>query len=366
MSPDHSSLLRARLLAAIGLLGVSGLNNLAEGQDSGAPEVACVTWTAESECPSGEDALERLQDGVDTACAITQISNEGVYSEDSEACCYEVVLNCVSADTGFKSLEGCCYGRPYVAEGQARLAAVTRQSAWLHRRLAAPRVLGLSDETRRALAAKWSRDGQAEHSSIAGFHRFALELMAHGAPPELIARAQLAAAQELEHARLCFALASAYAGEPLGPGPLPIGDAAPIARDLVELAVSTATDGAIGEALAAHGAAVALSRVTDPAVRHVLSQIVEEESAHAELAWATLRWALEAGGEPVRAALASVFEALSEEISEGPDPEGLQEHGVLGTAERQEARQACVRRVLRPAARALLGLGVSAEAVLQA
>lgn len=354
MNLEHSALLRARLLAALGLVGVSALNTTAIGQDSGVPDEVCLSWTASEDCPSGEDALARISDEIDESCQIVNYADEALYDAESEQCCYAVVVAC-PGDTGFKSLDGCCYGRPYMAEGQARMAAVQPGAAWMHRSSPAPRIAGMDAALRQALAEKWARDGQAEHSSIAGFHRFALELMAHGAPPELIERAQLAAMQETEHARLCFALASAYAGAPLGPGPLPIGRSASIAESLVALAVATAEEGAIGEALAAHGAAVALMRASDPAVRHVLSRVVKEEGAHAELAWATLRWAVEQGGEPVREALREVFARLSAEVSVSPDPEGLQAHGVLGLAERQAARRECVERVLMPCAAQLLG-----------
>jgi hypothetical protein len=47
-----------------------------------------------------------------------------------------------------------------------------------------------------------------------------LELLALGAPAELVEKAHVAALDEIEHARICFALASAYGGERYGPGPL--------------------------------------------------------------------------------------------------------------------------------------------------
>ncbi|MFT5585200.1 MAG: hypothetical protein ACI9VR_002788, partial [Cognaticolwellia sp.] len=42
-------------------------------------------------------------------------------------------------------------------------------------------------------------------------------------------------------------------------------------------------------------------------VRAILTRIVAEESAHAELAWATLRWCVDQGGQEVLDALAPIF-----------------------------------------------------------
>ncbi|MFZ5897429.1 MAG: hypothetical protein ACOY0T_40625 [Myxococcota bacterium] len=74
-------------------------------------------------------------------------------------------------------------------------------------------------ELRNALSDEWARAACFEHASIASFNRFSLELLALGAPGDLVERANRAALDEVRHARLCFALASVYAGDDFGPGP---------------------------------------------------------------------------------------------------------------------------------------------------
>jgi hypothetical protein len=59
-----------------------------------------------------------------------------------------------------------------------------------------------------------------EHASVAAFARFVLELLSAGAPLELVEGAGDAMRDELRHTQICFGLASAYAGAPIGPGPL--------------------------------------------------------------------------------------------------------------------------------------------------
>src|SRR5690606_33504532 len=81
--------------------------------------------------------------------------------------------------------------------------------------------------TRARLAAHWLAEAAVEHASVASFSRFALSLLALGAPPSLVASAHAAALDEIRHAQDCFALASRYRGEPVGPGPLPIPEGPP-------------------------------------------------------------------------------------------------------------------------------------------
>ncbi len=250
----------------------------------------------------------------------------------------------------------CCgYGRPFLDESGAAIAAeVAPMLGWAdgpHH----PDVADLTPDQRVVIGGYWRENARAEHSSVAGFHRFALDLLAHGAPAELVARAQRAAAQELRHALDCFTLASAYLGAPIGPAPMDMGGRAVVARTLAELAAWTVRDGAVGETLAAHLAERALAGATDPAVRAVLATIVRDETAHAELAWATVKWAIDEGGDDVRDAVRAVLARVSE-----PTPHaiawspGLAAHGIPAPAAELEAARACIRDVIHPVAAALL------------
>src|SRR4051812_37235819 len=119
----------------------------------------------------------------------------------------------------------------------------------------------LPADARRALADHWSEVALLEHASIASFSVFALQLLAVGAPASLVEGAHRAALDEGEHAKLAFRLASRYAGEPLAPGPLPLGDiAVALGSDLEALATSTAREGCVGETVGAVEARAALER----------------------------------------------------------------------------------------------------------
>src|SRR5262249_27995503 len=142
----------------------------------------------------------------------------------------------------------------------------------------------------------WQADAEAEHASIAAFARLQLELLALGAPSQLVERAARAGLDEVAHARACFSLANALAGEQIGPGPFPEATAPrplPHRMDeaLLRLAIESLIDGALNEGLAAACAREAAARACDPAVRSVLTRIAEDEAEHASLGWDICVWA---------------------------------------------------------------------------
>src|SRR5687767_7977533 len=109
--------------------------------------------------------------------------------------------------------------------------------------------------------------------------------MALGAPARLVRDAHRSALDEVRHAEACFALASAFGGRPLGPGPLSLAGALELSADLESFARRTALEGCIEETIGACVLAEQLARATDPAVRRVLARLVRDEERHAELAW---------------------------------------------------------------------------------
>ncbi|APR74696.1 Hypothetical protein A7982_00042 [Minicystis rosea] len=256
---------------------------------------ASIPWPADEPCPPPEKAFE-VPDGDTCHAHLTSVDGEGV--REGDQCTYPITYEICDCHAGF--------GRPY-REAEAVITAPSSPgAAWVDGG-GGPDVASLSADERRTLAARFRRQALLEHASIASFSRAAIALMAAGAPPDLVAGAHRAALDEVEHARLCFALASAFAGAPEGPGRFPVmaGVAAP--GDLVQLAADTARDGCVEETLSTIEAAEALDDALDPAVRAVLERIVRDEAGHAELAWRTVAWAIGAGGPEAARAVAEVF-----------------------------------------------------------
>jgi photosystem II stability/assembly factor-like uncharacterized protein len=180
-----------------------------------------------------------------------------------------------------------CEGRPFVVDGRAHVASLHGDDG---RDLVDP------------VAAAWAKDGLYEHASVASFARFALELLALGAPPRLLRDLQAAIADELRHARACFELAQRFSGgAALSPGPLPLPSNA-FARigDPIATALGVFEEACVNESVAACAAAQAAARSQDPEVRRVLEGIATDERRHAVAGWAALRWLLDTYGEQVR------------------------------------------------------------------
>jgi hypothetical protein len=228
----------------------------------------------------------------DPQCAVYFVGSP--YSVNGE-CCY--AFTC-----------GCC-GRPFMVEGTARQAVPARRPDWAE---LAPSDTTVAPAVARALRDAWLSDALLEHASIASFSRFALHLLALGAPPDLVAATHRAALDEVAHAEACFALASRFAGEALGPGPLPLGGALGSVT-LAEATAAAVMEGCVGETIAALVASEQLAVAGDPAVRAALARIAEDEARHAELAWRFVGWAL-ARQPAVACAVAEAFAKATEDV----------------------------------------------------
>jgi hypothetical protein len=280
--------------------------------------------------------------------AVHQVKSEGTLKDGQ--CCYNTDVTPI------------CEGRPYLVGAVARTAPFVRapgDGGWRAAEASAPRVSEIAPDLRAILAAEWTRDALFEHASVASFGRFALELLAAGAPADLVEEAHQAALDEVRHARLCFALASAYAGEAIAPGAFPFEGRVEVVADLASIAARAAKEGCIGETIAAVIAAEQLASAEDPAVRGVLAGIAADEARHAELAWRTVAWAIRVGGARVRAAVEEVFAGLGRggaQVIAGAEDARLAAHGRLGAAALGEAAARAIEDVVRPAARLLLSV----------
>ncbi len=182
-------------------------------------------------------------------------------------------------------------GRALRIRGNAVAAPLVISDGWRTPDIR-PDISSLSPKARRALAAAWAGSARSEHASVPAFSRLSLSLVSLGAPAHLVEAAHRAALEEIEHARLAFALAEAYALTPMGPGPLVelTSARAVTVTSRADLARESLVDGCLLEGAAAAYAQVALARASDPAVRAALAIIARDEASHAELAWEIARW----------------------------------------------------------------------------
>lgn len=327
---------------------------------------ACVPLVDSDYCPPAGDALlDDVAPYLPTEC------------DDSG--CYCITPLSVDCD-GFPTTDSCCYqglgesylcgvpGRPLrVAEAVCTATPVTRAD-W--RGGLRAEVAGASDvaplplDARLSLAAAYTVEALHEHASIASFARHALELLALGAPADLVSLATQAMHDEIEHARLVFALATRYSGTPVGPSPLAQASEAPTEPPtLASLARATVREGCVNELLAALVARASANAATDPEVAATLACIADDEERHAELAFRVVAWALATGGPEVRAAVDQAFaEArLEREPARATEPSPLaatlRAHGRLGADEVRAIMEQGLRDVVLPVGRALVAAG---------
>ncbi len=298
--------------------------------------------TLDTRCiPAPPNGTSRPAKG-DPACP-EGVAFDGVlrpYDSTEEGdCCYTIPVRMIQMHS--------IPGRALRVDGVPQVAEVAARDGWS---AAIAPSLDLDPEVRARLARAWLAIAQLEHASIAAFASLALRLLSAGAPPELIARAHEAALDEVRHAQLAFALASAYAGETFGPGRFDAATRAAIDGDLRSLALETFADGCIGETAAAYQAELAATAARDPEIASALAQIAEDEARHGALAWSIVAWCVRQGAVTV-AELAEFAATAIEPVA--PANEDLIAHGVLGDRAAADAREAVLHEIVTPCLRAL-------------
>jgi hypothetical protein len=207
---------------------------------------------------------------------------------------------------------------------------------------------------RAGLATYWLAQAASEHASVASFNRFALQLLALGAPSAMVTEALDAARDEVRHAQLCYGLASRYLGRQVGPGKLDLPRGS-IPVEPVVVAVETLRDGCLGESVASELALEASRHAGDPEVASMLAGIAADEERHAELAWRVVAWLAAEHGEVVRREVRTFAAELAAEGDVAPaEEDDASEHGVLGARRQLAVRRAVIDEILLPCLDALV------------
>lgn len=263
---------------------------------------------------------------------------------------------CSMSPTGRTCSPAAACGRPFIVKHAARLAAVMRSDAWLGVEPVADIDLPSEPEVARRLAEHWTQIGLMEHASVAAFARFTLQLLALGAPRELVQGSTDAQADETRHAALAFQMASLYGAAPVGPAPLDLRGVLE-GVSFADVLRTTIAEGCVGETRAALEAAEAARVATAPGVKHALERIAADESGHAALAWRVVKWILRERPE-----LASVAQAEFARLTSSapvafsePDRALLLAHGLLDSGTLRRIQASAEREVIAPCAQALLG-----------
>ncbi len=332
------------------------------GEGNAYPSAArCIptTCTLSADCDAQMCAMSSLQDGCGANYQAACTTPQDACQADADC---DVDCHPEGPGGAWECVDYCCCGRPFIVEGRARVASLRARVDWG----ASIEDVSedLSDESRARAAEHWRGAALMEHASIPSFARFSLQLLAGGAPPELLVEACRATRDEIVHARRCFAHAARYADAPaLGPGALDVHGRG--ANELEATLTAVVHEACVGETLAAIEAAAARDRAREAAVVRTLEVIAADELRHAQLGWRTLRWAL-AEQPSARVVIARAFAAALSEARASlsaaprrPVDANAEGHGVLDDATRRELLARALQEVVLPCARALLGEGVA-------
>ncbi len=266
-------------------------------------------------------------------------------SEITSRCCYAL-------DTYYSCA---VIGRPMMIDGKARAADAVSTSGWsCDLDLGA---LDLTDTLRAHAANAWIDTARGEHASVAAFARFNLHLMSLGAPADLLAASTRAMADEIEHARLCFGIASQLTGRPEGVGPMDMSGALEGAGDAAAILYAAVAEGCVGETIAAVQAAAARDGARVPAIRQALSTIADDESRHATLSWRFVRWMLTERPDLRPVAARAFADGIAEVLQSRTDePWQLEAEplGLLAPTSSDAVAARVVAEVIRPCAASLL------------
>jgi hypothetical protein len=251
-------------------------------------------------------------------------------------------------------------GRQIRSAGKILLPPVEHGDAWTGVGLSSAGPVGVIDTddeaTRAAIAAQWRENGRTEHASVAAFARLTLDLMALGAPPDLVADANRDALDEIRHTELCFGLARAIDGQSESPGAFPeAARARTLSRSrtlaLAQLAVDSLVDGALHEGVSARIIAKLARRCEAPAIKAILKEIAADEGRHAHHGWDVVRWCLAEGGESVAHALEGARRTLPKTMASPMSDEARdgrwERWGIMGEdleAEEHDATRADLER----------------------
>ncbi len=220
----------------------------------------------------------------------------------------------------------------------------------------------LTSAERERLAGTWTRRCAAEYLAVSTFSVLAIDLVAAGAPADVLSLCLRAGIDEVRHAEMCLRMVEIYGGQRILPPPgmsrLPDDPKRPKVHQAM---ANTMLVSCVSETYATTILSATRDLTVDPAAQAVLTSIYSDEVMHARLGWAYLRYTLDRGGEAAIAAAAAmvpialrgVANVVERERPIGEVTPRVRDHGLMTPAEERVIYSTCVREVLVPGFEAL-------------
>jgi len=175
-----------------------------------------------------------------------------------------------------------------------------------------------------SLAAYFSAAAHLEAASVYAFRAFARELSAYDAPLELVSAATRAERDEVRHARAVARLARRFGGRYVKPRVR-----AAAVRPFEAFAHDNAVEGCVRETFGALIATWQAAHARDPEVARALDVIANDETEHAALSWAALRWSFARLGAEARERIADACARAIDRVLDGGDGQGGRDDPAL-------------------------------------
>ena len=145
---------------------------------------------------------------------------------------------------------------------------------------------------------------QEEYESIAAFAELGLDLMAAGAPTDLVTKCHEAALEEASHTKVCLRIARSFDGESKACATsesLRRCRRRPRLRAVLlsRIAVESYVDGCLGEASSARVLSKLGRTARSRTLRKALARLAREEMSHARLSAEIVQWCIAEGGDAV-------------------------------------------------------------------
>ena len=262
---------------------------LCAGQFARYPQCAPATCSSGDECnlDSGEGA-----------CAVS-------YKDDN--CEYLVSLACFTDNDECRSREECdygsCYsttegwrcnmnfcgeGRPLLNNCEITLAPLIQGAGWVTCASTQEEFNGSELELSQ-VKEYWQLAAQLEHSSVASFARFTMQMLSFGVPADILLLIQKATADEVKHAQGAAQIFSILSGEQVRFGDLPL-EGLTLQTSRQKLIETLIREACINETLGVAEITETLRLCKQEQVSAHLSTLLVDEMMHAELAWRSLQW----------------------------------------------------------------------------
>ncbi|MFO0614162.1 MAG: ferritin-like domain-containing protein [Polyangiaceae bacterium] len=238
----------------------------------------------------------------------------------------------------------------------------------------------LDADVRAELARIWGERIPTEYRSITGFSTFSFDLIAAGAPVDLVAVCHRVCIDELRHTELAVRMVEVYGGR----RPELPRDISNLPADSKLTAVAQACRSAIllsclGETFACTELAMLRDRAVDPVVQGVLTVFLSDEIVHARIGWAYLAHAFKSADPKTKAMVAEAVPRYIEGIAANlfgtedvaaavdvtNDDARLAAHGVCSMKEEQELYRSFIPEVFLPGLMAV-GVPIDRDACLAA